>query len=80
MYIFEVAQVGNTFRRLWFFEIAPLKFTFNELIFEVHKEQVNKCSKIIQEEMSSVKDSNLHSFSIPLLVDMNVGDNWGDLH
>ena len=52
----------------------------DELIFEVHKEQVNKCSKIIQEEMSSVKDSNLHSFSIPLLVDINVGDNWGDLH
>ena len=52
----------------------------DELIFEAHKEQVNKCSKIIQEEMSSVKDSNLHSFSIPLLVDINVGDNWGDLH
>ena len=52
----------------------------DELIFEVHKEQVNKCSKIIQEEMSSVKDSNLHSFSIPLLVDISVGDNWGDLH
>jgi len=30
--------------------------------------------------MSSVKDSDLHSFSIPLLVDINVGDNWGDLH
>ena len=52
----------------------------DELIFETHKEQVNKCSKIIQEEMSSVKDSNLHSFSIPLLLDINVGDNWGDLH
>ena len=52
----------------------------DELIFEVHKEEVNICSKIIQEEMSSVKDSNLHSFSIPLLVDINVGDNWGDLH
>ena len=37
-------------------------------------------SQIIQEEMSSVKNSNLHSFSIPLLVDINVGNNWGDLH
>ena len=30
--------------------------------------------------MTSVKDSELHSFSIPLLVDINTGKNWGDLH
>ena len=52
----------------------------DELIFEVHKEDIKKYSKIIQEEMSSVKNSDLHSFSIPLLVDINVGNNWGDLH
>ncbi len=52
----------------------------DELIFEVQKDDVKKYSKIIQDEMSSVKDSDLHSFSIPLLVDINVGDNWGDLH
>ncbi len=52
----------------------------DELIFEVKNEEANKYSKIIKDEMSSVKDSNLHSFSIPLLVDLNVGDNWGDLH
>ena len=52
----------------------------DELIFEVQKDDVKKYSKIIQDEMSSVKDSDLHSFSIPLLVDVNVGDNWGDLH
>ena len=52
----------------------------DELIFEVHKDDIIKYSKIIQEEMSSVKNSDLHSFSIPLLVDINVGNNWGDLH
>ena len=52
----------------------------DELIFEVKNEEANKYSKIIKDEMSSVKDSDLHSFSIPLLVDLNVGDNWGDLH
>ena len=52
----------------------------DELIFEVHKDDIIKYSQIIQEEMSSVKNSDLHSFSIPLLVDINVGDNWGDLH
>ena len=52
----------------------------DELIFEVNKDDVKKYSKVIQDEMSSVKDSNLHSFSIPLLVDINVGNNWGELH
>ncbi len=52
----------------------------DELIFEVEKGEIQKYSKIIQNEMSSVKDSDQHSFSIPLLVDINVGDNWGDLH
>ena len=52
----------------------------DELIFEVIEEEVNNYSKIIKDEMSSVKDSDLHSFSLPLSVDINAGDNWGDLH
>ena len=52
----------------------------DELIFEVHKDDIKKYSQIIQEEMSSVKSSDLHSFSIPLLVDVNAGNDWGDLH
>ena len=52
----------------------------DELIFEVIEEEVNNYSKIIKDEMSSVKDSDLHSFSLPLSVDINTGDNWGDLH
>ena len=30
--------------------------------------------------MISVKDSDLHSFTTPLTVDINTGDNWGILH
>ena len=30
--------------------------------------------------MSSVADSESHSFSIPLTVDINIGENWGALH
>ena len=52
----------------------------DELIFEVIEKEVNNCSKIIKDEMSSVKDSDLHSFSLPLSVDINAGDNWGELH
>jgi DNA polymerase-1 len=52
----------------------------DELIFEVHKTEVSKMVKIIKEEMISVTDSDYHSFSIPLTVDINSGDNWGSLH
>ncbi len=52
----------------------------DELIFETSKEEVKRISKIIIEEMSSVVKSEQHSFSIPLTVDLNIGDNWGELH
>ena len=37
-------------------------------------------TQIIKEEMSSVSTSDLHSFSTPLTVDINIGYNWGVLH
>ena len=52
----------------------------DELIFEAPKEDIKTISKIIIEEMSSVAKSDHHSFSIPLTVDLNTGDNWGSLH
>ena len=52
----------------------------DELIFEVLKEDAKKMTNIIKEVMTGVKNSELHSFSTPLLVDINIGDNWGLLH
>ncbi len=52
----------------------------DELIFETPKSGVEKIRKIITEEMTSVVNSDQHSFSIPLTVDLNIGDNWGSLH
>ena len=52
----------------------------DELIFEVPNIELKKVSTIIKEEMTSVVNSNLHSFSIPLTVDINSGNNWGMLH
>ncbi len=52
----------------------------DELIFESHKDEVKRISKIIVDEMSGVAKSDQHSFSIPLTVDLNIGDNWGALH
>ena len=52
----------------------------DELIFEDNINSSKKSLAFIKETMISVKDSDLHSFSIPLLVDVNMGDNWGQLH
>jgi DNA polymerase I len=52
----------------------------DELIFEVPEKEVKIMTKIIEEEMTSVTDSDLHSFSTPLTVDVNTGSNWGVLH
>ncbi len=52
----------------------------DELIFEVPEKEAKNITKIIKEEMTSVTNSDLHAFSIPLTVDINTGDNWGVLH
>ena len=52
----------------------------DELIFETPKDEAKRISKLIIEEMSGVAQSDQHSFTIPLTVDLNIGDNWGALH
>ena len=52
----------------------------DELIFEVPENNEKTMVKLIKDEMASVVKSDHHSFSIPLTVDINVGDNWGMLH
>ena len=52
----------------------------DELIFEVPKKEEKAMVKLIKSEMTSVVQSDYHSFSTPLTVDINVGDNWGMLH
>ena len=52
----------------------------DELIFETPRNEAKRVSKMIIDEMSSVAKSDQHSFSIPLTVDLNTGDNWGALH
>ncbi len=52
----------------------------DELIFEVPKKDEKAMIKLIEREMTSVAQSDYHSFSTPLTVDINSGDNWGSLH
>jgi len=52
----------------------------DELIFEVPDKEVKNITTLIIEEMTSVTKSDLHTFSTPLTVDVNTGNNWGILH
>ena len=52
----------------------------DELIFEVPVKEVKNITELIKDEMTSVTESDLHTFSTPLTVDVNTGDNWGILH
>ena len=52
----------------------------DELIFEIPINEEKNLVKLIINEMTSVKDSDLHTFSTPLTVDVNTGENWGILH
>ena len=52
----------------------------DELIFEIPKNNEKELIDLIVSEMTSVKNSDLHTFSTPLTVDINSGENWGILH
>ncbi len=73
-------RINKKFEDLKNIQCKILLQIHDELIFESSKTNVSEYSRIIKKEMNSVKDSNLHSFSIPLSVDINSGKNWGDLH
>ncbi len=52
----------------------------DELIFEIKSSKVREISKIIKEIMNGVESSEHHKFTVPLLIDLNSGVNWGMLH
>jgi DNA polymerase-1 len=73
-------RLAKKFKDLTNIQSKILLQIHDELIFEVPNIELKKISSIIKEEMTSVVSSDLHSFSIPLTVDINAGDNWGILH
>ena len=52
----------------------------DELIFECLKKDEAYIKKSIKEAMISISSSEHHMFSIPLDVNVNSGNNWGDAH
>ena len=76
----SMIRLNNKFNEIKDLKCKILLQIHDELILEVEKKEVKKCSKIIKDEMMSVKDTDMHLFSVPLSVDVNIGNNWGDLH
>ena len=52
----------------------------DELVFETPKDELKKIIPMIKKNMSDVSTSKYHKFSIPLTVDINSGNNWGEAH
>jgi DNA polymerase-1 len=52
----------------------------DELIFETPKNEFEKIVPIIKKNMLEVTSSEHHLFSMPLTVDINSGNNWGEAH
>jgi DNA polymerase-1 len=73
-------RLDKKFKDLEKIETKMLLQIHDELIFEAPNDELKEVCSIIKEEMISVVNSDLHSFSIPLTVDINSGDNWGILH
>jgi len=63
----------------WLLEDKPdakmIMQVHDELVFEVAENQVETCSALIRNIMSSAADLN-----VPLLVDIGVGNNWDEAH
>jgi DNA polymerase-1 len=47
----------------------------DELVFDIYKEELETLKPIIKHEME-----NAFKISIPLTVEMDMGDNWLDAH
>ena len=62
------------------YDVINCKEKFNGYYCKFSKNNEKTMVKLIKDEMASVVKSDHHSFSIPLTVDINVGDNWGMLH
>jgi len=52
----------------------------DELVFESPKSELEKIVPIIKKNMSDVSKNQYHQLSVPLTVDINSGNNWGDVH
>jgi DNA polymerase-1 len=52
----------------------------DELIFECLEKDEEYVKKTVKDVMASISKSEHHMFSIPLEVNINSGNNWGEVY
>jgi len=62
------------------FKAKMLLQIHDELIFECSQKDKEYVQKLIKDTMASISSSDYHMFSIPLIVSINSGLNWGEAH
>jgi DNA polymerase-1 len=55
------------------FDLNILLQVHDELVFEVNKSDLDEAAKLIKEKME-----NTAELDVPLLVDLQIGENWRD--
>ena len=73
-------RLNSKFLELKSENIKILLQIHDELIFEVKSSNTKEISKLIKKVMNGVESSEHHQFTVPLLIDLNLGKNWGLLH
>ncbi len=57
------------------FKSAMIIQVHDELVFEVHKDELDEVKKIVKKEMEEAI-----KLKVPVKVDIGIGDNWLDAH
>ncbi len=58
------------------FQSSMILQVHDELVFDVHKDELEALKPIIREKMSTA----IPSLRVPILVEMGVGENWLEAH
>jgi len=72
-------EINKIFTQNSQYKVKMLLQIHDELIFESPKNESNAVMSIIKKIMSGISRSEYHIFSVPLIVDINSGSNWGEV-
>ena len=73
-------KVNRTIDEKFDSKIKMLLQIHDELVFECPKNELEKIKAIIKKDMIEISSNEYYKFSVPLTVDINSGNNWGEAH
>jgi len=73
-------KITSEFEKKSNYKTKMLLQIHDELVFETPQDELEKIVPIIKKNMLDASSSEHHQFTIPLTVDINSGNNWGEAH